>query len=170
MTVSADDEARIVARERLRILAIGHYVYGGIGLVSLCFMGAWFLFVFGMIVSVPQSEWNKNSASPSPPASHYSTPTASPTPDSNATAGPPPKAVFLLFGGIFAMIVIGIGAVSALTVYAGRCIQKRKHRILIYVVSGINCIFIPYGTFLGVFTILAMGSPAAMEEFRGSSV
>ena len=166
MPPTAEEEARIIARERLGILAIAHYVYGGFGLLSLCLMATWFLFIFGMLASIPQSEWNKNSASASsaPSISLSSSPT--PTPPPKTEDGPPPKIVFLLFGGIFGIILIGTGLVSALTVYAGRCLQKRKHRIFVYVVSGINCMFIPYGTLLGVFTIIVMGSSTAQEEFK----
>jgi len=55
--------------------------------------------------------------------------------------------------------------VSALPAYAGWCIHQRKKRTLIYIVSGFNCLFVPYGTLLGVCTIVVLGSPEAQAEF-----
>jgi hypothetical protein len=55
---------------------------------------------------------------------------------------------------------------GGLTAYAGRCIQKRKRKIFIYVMAALNCVFIPYGTLLSVCTILVFGAPAAVEEFK----
>ena len=57
-------------------------------------------------------------------------------------------------------------ALAGLTAYAGRCIQKRKTKTLIYIMAGFNCLFVPYGTLLGVFTFIVLGSPAAIEEFK----
>jgi hypothetical protein len=54
---------------------------------------------------------------------------------------------------------------GALTLYAGRSIQKRRHKALIYVMAAFNCMFIPYGTLLGVFTFIILGSPPAIQEF-----
>jgi len=55
---------------------------------------------------------------------------------------------------------------GALTIYAGRCVQKRKHRVLIYVMAGLNCVLIPWGTLLGIATFVLLQSPAGHEAFR----
>ena len=56
--------------------------------------------------------------------------------------------------------------IGGLTAYAGRCIQKRKHKSLVYVMAALNCLFIPYGILLGIFAFIVLGSPAAAEEFK----
>jgi hypothetical protein len=58
---------------------------------------------------------------------------------------------------------------GGLTAYAGRCIQKRRRRIFIYVIAALNCLFIPYGTLLGVCTFLVFGTSAAIGEFGSKS-
>ena len=54
---------------------------------------------------------------------------------------------------------------GALTIYAGRCVQKRRHRAFIYVMAGLNCPLIPWGTLLGVATFMLMHTPVAGREF-----
>ena len=78
---------------------------------------------------------------------------------------PPPKWFFLMFFGMFGGIFLTIATLSALTAYAGRCIQQRKRKTLVFVVGGFNCPFVPYRTLLGVSTILVLSSPEAQAEF-----
>ena len=49
--------------------------------------------------------------------------------------------------------------------YAGRCVQKRRNKTLIYIMAALSCMFIPDGTLLGVFTFIVLASPAAIQEF-----
>jgi hypothetical protein len=65
------------------------------------------------------------------------------------------------------MVLLGL-TLAAFTAYAGRCIQRRRSKVLIYVMAAANCVFIPYGTLLGVFTFIVLGSPAAAEEFNAT--
>ena len=52
-----------------------------------------------------------------------------------------------------------------LTIYAGRCVQKRQHRTFIYVMAGLNCPLIPWGTLLGIATFILPQTPVAQREF-----
>jgi len=57
-------------------------------------------------------------------------------------------------------------SISAFTIYAGRCLQKRRKKGLIYPMVALNCPFIPSGTALGIFIFIVLSSPAAIEELR----
>lgn len=151
-------EATIVARERLRFLAIGFYVRGGVVALFSCFLLIYFAMFFA-ISFIPESGWN-----PPAKASHSSSWDASPTP-APVNPGPPPAIVFRIFAGIMGGMTLLGWTLGALTAYAGRCIQKRKHRVFVYVMAAFNCIFIPYGTLLGVCTFIILGGPAAIAEF-----
>ena len=160
------EEQRIITRERLRLLAIGHYIYGGMGV----FMLPMFLPFVGLMVfmaAIPAEQWSKSP--PASPARQLEPPDAvappSPTPSRDRTSEAPPRFIFAIFGIIFCAIFLALATLSALTAYAGRCIQKRRRKTLIYVVFGLNCVFVPYGTLLGVCTILVLGSPGAQAEF-----
>ncbi len=72
---------------------------------------------------------------------------------------------FRVMAGVMGGLMLVGWIVGGLTAYAGRCIQKRRRKTLIYVMAAANCLFIPYGILLGIFTFIVLGSPAAIEEF-----
>lgn len=165
MTVSASDELKIVARERMNFLAIGFYVRGGM----MFFFGCFFLLYVAMFTAfafMPQSAWNHQ-----PPHRAVTAPAAnaSPMPDV-ANPGAPPIAVFRIMAGVMSGVVFLAWVGGALTLYSGRCIKKRKHRPLVYVMAALNCLFIPYGTLLGVFTFIILGSPEATTEWNNPAL
>jgi len=72
--------------------------------------------------------------------------------------------------GIFIMVVAGLFIVTGWTLavliaYAGRSLQTRKRYTYCLVMAGINCIFIPIGTVLGVFTIIVLMRDSVKEMF-----
>jgi disulfide bond formation protein DsbB len=50
--------------------------------------------------------------------------------------------------------------------YAGRCLAQRRRYLLCMVVAGIACIFMPFGTALGVFTLVVLSRPAVKAAFE----
>jgi hypothetical protein len=137
-TVSADDQ-------HLRLLAIFHYIWGGLtatasslGLIHVT-LGIVMLVNPGVLASPRQ---------------------------------PPPPAfmgwMVLLLGAAIALIGWTLGA---LTIYSGRCISRRRHRTFSLVMAGINCLSVPLGTALGVFTFIVLLRPpvAAEYEYRRSA-
>jgi MFS family permease len=117
--------------EHLKLLAIFHYVVGGMGTLFACFpllyVGMGVLFV----------------ASP-----HFMT---------EGQKGPPPPAaigyVLVAFGAFFALL--GWSAAIA-TILSGRYIARRRKRMFSVVMGAILCMFMPFGTVLGVFTIIVL--------------
>ena len=79
--------------------------------------------------------------------------------------------------GIFIMVFAGLFIVAgwtlaALIAFAGRSLQTRTRYIYCLVMAGVECIFMPFGTVLGVFTIIVLmrdtvkelfGRPAALQ-------
>ena len=63
-----------------------------------------------------------------------------------------------------AMIVIGL-ACATLFAYAGRCLRQRRRHLLCMVAAGIACVFMPFGTVLGVFTLVVLSRPGVRELF-----
>jgi hypothetical protein len=157
---SDDTEASIIVRERLRILGIGFYVRGGMMVAFGCFFLIYVAFFLGFSF-MPESSWTQTPApSASPTALIH--PKLTPHPPNG---GPPPIIFFRIMACVFGAVTLLVWTIGCLTAYAGRCIQKRKRRLLIYVMAGLNCLFVPYGTLLGVFTFIVLGSPAATREF-----
>ena len=124
----------------LRYLAIAHYVTGGI----TAFFSSFFLmhvFMGGMIVSGGM-------------------PMGSPTPGE-----PDPR----LFGWLFVVmgsvaLVLGWGIAVAL-ILTGRWLSARKNHTFCFVVACIQCINVPIGTVLGIFTILVLSRPSVKALF-----
>jgi hypothetical protein len=150
----------IVVRERLRILMIGFYVRGGMMMAFGCFFLIYVAMFLGLSF-IPASGWNQPA-----PANVFPTPFVWPTPTPHPpNEGAPPAIFFPIMAGVMGGVTLLIWVLGCLTAYAGRCIQKRKRKLLIYIMGGVNCLFIPYGALLGVFTFIILGSPAAHVEF-----
>jgi len=72
--------------------------------------------------------------------------------------------------GIFIMIFAGLfilagWALAALIAYAGRSLQTRRCYTYCLVMAGVECIFMPFGTVLGVFTIIVLMRDSVKELF-----
>jgi hypothetical protein len=79
---------------------------------------------------------------------------------------PPPEflgTILLVAGFVFAVM----GWVWAgLIALAGRFLQKRKNRIYCLVMAAVACMFQPFGTILGVFSIVILLRPEVEALFR----
>jgi len=71
--------------------------------------------------------------------------------------------VFLVLIAIFAMLVGWTLAVCIIV--AGRCLAKRRRYMFCLVMAAISCVFMPFGTVLGVFTIIVLMRPSVKELF-----
>jgi hypothetical protein len=52
----------------------------------------------------------------------------------------------------------------------GRCLAQRKHYTFCQVMSGVECLFMPLGTILGVFTLVVLSRPSVKPLFGQSTV
>jgi hypothetical protein len=53
-------------------------------------------------------------------------------------------------------------------IQAGRYLSRHVNRTFCLVVAGIECVFTPFGTVLGVFTIIVLMRDSVRELFEGS--
>lgn len=75
----------------------------------------------------------------------------------------------LVFGGIFAgvgafILLCGMGFALCLLL-AGRKLRARRSHTFCLVMAGISCLFMPFGTVLGVFTIIMLTKPEVRAAF-----
>jgi hypothetical protein len=77
---------------------------------------------------------------------------------------PPPEIglIFALAGG--AVIVGGWSLATAMFV-AGRSLKKRRRYLFCMVVAALSCMFTPFGTILGIFTIMVLMRPSVKALF-----
>lgn len=162
LSVAPEIEEQIIVRERLRLLAIGFYVKGAVGAVFISFLLLHFFMFLGFSF-IPESAWN------TPPKSVTATQSpsvlSSPSPSPRPVNQGPPVIMFRIFAAVIGVIILLGWTFGALTIYAGRCVQKRNHRVFILIMAGLNCALIPWGTLLGVATFTLLQSPAGQREF-----
>ena len=161
------NDQRVVIRERLRLLSLGYYISGAIGAVLVSFLLIHLTFLT-ILSSLPQSTWegsrrrHQDQTHSSFFAAQSSAVEISKPP--NEQNGPP-VFIFKIMAGVLAVVILTGWTLGGLTIYAGRCISGRKHRTFVLIMAGINCIWIPYGTLLGIATFLTLPTPEATEEF-----
>jgi hypothetical protein len=131
--------------EHLRMLAICHYVWGGVTVVfSMC--GLIYVFV-GLVVVNDPSSFN----------------------GTNPRSSPPPPAVGYMFASMGALVVVLGCLVGGLTIFSGRCIAKRKNRTFSLIMAAVNCLSMPVGTTLGVFTFIVLLRESVRAQYAGSA-
>jgi hypothetical protein len=161
-------ERKVIALDRLRLLSIAYYISGAIGAAFVSFLLIHFFLFLGFSF-VPLEQWNTPTSQPR--TAQYPSPLPSPTAlPIHKAAQAPPAIMFRIFAGVIGGIIICGWTLGALTAYAGHCIKKRRHKLFIYIMAGINLIWIPYGTLLGLATILLFQWPEVESEFKSQSV
>jgi len=79
--------------------------------------------------------------------------------------GPPPAFIgwfFMILGGMLFLLGESFaGCVFA----AGRFIGSRRHYWFVFIIACLQCAFFPFGTVLGVFTIVVLSRPTVKQLF-----
>ncbi|MEM6331771.1 MAG: hypothetical protein AAF823_00310 [Planctomycetota bacterium] len=85
-------------------------------------------------------------------------------PESSMDSEPddPPVVFVMFFCGMFAVFPIGL---AILGVLAGRGLQNRRGYVLCMVNAGVQCLCIPLGTVLGIFTLVILSNPQVKDAF-----
>lgn len=86
-------------------------------------------------------------------------------PPSKQQGGPPPAFIgwlFMIFGG---MLFIAGETMAACIVAAGISLRRRVRYWFVFVLACIQCMFFPFGTVLGVFTIIVLSRPSVKQMF-----
>ena len=74
---------------------------------------------------------------------------------------------FIVFAGMF--ILIGWGMAICVLLAASK-LRKRTNYTFCLVVAAIECMFMPFGTVLGVFTIVVLSRPSVKAMFESGGV
>jgi len=83
-------------------------------------------------------------------------------------SGPPPPPFVGWMLIIIASGIILLGLAMAVCIFlSGRFLSKRRHYMFCLVMGGIECLVMPFGTVLGVFTIIVLSRPTVKPLFTG---
>ena len=124
--------------EHLRLLSVFHYVVAG--MTALFSMIPFFHVAMGSAIVVGAFD-NPDNGDPPPPFFGW---------------------FFIIFPGIF---IVGGLALATCVAIAGRCLAKHTRYMYCLVMAAIECMFMPLGTVLGVFTIIVLVRPSTKELF-----
>src|SRR5881396_1162073 len=126
--------------EHLRLLAIFHYIVAGLAAL-FSFFPLLYTTIRAIVIFVPRHG------------------TAKPGEDL------PPEFLGWIFLGLGSFLFL-LGITMAICILiAGRCLSHRKRSSFALVMACIECLFIPFGTILGVFTIIVLSRESVRALF-----
>ncbi len=129
--------------QHLRLLSIFYYVVGGLLALFACFPLIYLVLGVVFLVAPPPTATGPSAPPPPPPAAM--------------------GWFFIILGG--GLSLLGwVGAVCLLV--AGRFLGQCRHYIYCLVTGCAACLFNPFGTILGVFTIILLIRPSVKRLFE----
>jgi hypothetical protein len=81
----------------------------------------------------------------------------------------PPKFLGVLFIVLGAVLITAGWALGGCMIAAGRLLAGRRKYMFCFVTAAIGCIFTPFGTVLGIFTLIVLSRPSVKALFNTSS-
>jgi hypothetical protein len=126
--------------DHLKLLAIFHFIVGGLAVCGLLFLYLHYLVMSSVFLN---------------PALWKSQP--------NAT--PPPREFFKFFIWFYIFFGIILVTTGLLNLLSGLFLRRRRHRMFSLVIGCLNCVQIPLGTVLGVFTIIVLSRPSVRAGY-----
>ena len=123
--------------EHLRLLSIFHYIVGGLAALFSLFP------VIHLAMGIAIVTGRMSDASDEPTA--------------------------MAMGWFFIVMAVGAIAVgmsfAVCLILAGRFLTQRVHYTFCFIIAALACAFVPFGTILGVFTIIVLVRPGVKEMF-----
>ena len=130
-------------KEHLRLLSIFHYVVAGL----TAFFSLWPACYVAMglaFIFVPMQ--------------------------SSGKVPPPPAALGWIFVTIGCVLMAFIWALAVFIFLTGRFLAKQKHYTFCLVIAAIECLCMPFGTILGVFTIIVLMRESVKQFFSSGQI
>jgi hypothetical protein len=126
-----------IASHDLKLLAIGHYVQGGItAFYSLLLLG--YFSLMGTLFAKLGAD---------------------------QSAGRLPPGFGAILSAVFGVLFLLCALYTLCIFLAAYWLRHHRNMLFIQIVSGFNCLVVPYGTLLGVFTLIVLSRPTARLFF-----
>ena len=133
-------DQRKIDADHLKLLSIFHFVGAGLALVGMLFLLGHYA-IFHTFFANPKI-W------------------------ANQKQSPPPAEFFEIFKWFYLIFAVWFMASGVLNVISGLCLRAKKCRTFSLIVACINCLHIPFGTVLGVFTIIVLIRDSVRELYE----
>jgi hypothetical protein len=143
--LAISDDQRRRDGEHVQLLSIFHFVVGGLSAAAIAFLCLHFLFFYFVFMNPEMWQGQKEL---------------------------PPREFFHVFIWFYVFMGVMFAAGAVVNVLSGLFMQRRTHRTFSLVVAGLDCLQMPFGTILGVFTIVVLtrDSVRASYEARAAAV
>jgi hypothetical protein len=128
-------------REHIKLLAIFHFVFGGLALLGIGFLVMHYAMMH-MMLSNPEIWKSQPQAMP-------------------------PKSFLDMFIWFYLFMGVVLQAGLVLNVLSAFFLLQKRNRLFSLVIGGLNCIQIPFGTALGVFTIMVLSRDSVRQLYGG---
>ena len=129
-------------KKHLKLLAVFHYIVAGVTVLFFCFP------LIHIAIGIAMLSGALNGDDPG-----------------NA----PPRFVGWIFIIFPSILILSGWVLSICIIVAGRKLARLKNRLYCLVIAVIECTFIPFGTILGVFTIIVLMRDSVKELFAANN-
>jgi hypothetical protein len=79
---------------------------------------------------------------------------------------PPPALIAWIFIVMGSFFILCGWIIAAFMILAGRRLRQRRSRRFCFIVACVECLLMPFGTVLGVFTIIVLNKAPVQQLFR----
>ena len=137
----AGEKQQIIDSEHIKLLSIFHFIVAALALLGIVFL---FLHYFAMSSAFSNLDMWKSKNDNMPPL---------------------PKDFLKAFIWFYFFMGAIFGTACILNLLSGLFLRQRRHRTFSIIVGGLNCLQIPFGTILGVFTIIVLSRNSVRERY-----
>jgi hypothetical protein len=133
------DDRRRKDNDQIKLLAVFHFVLSGLALLGMAFLCLHY-FMMHYFFAHPEM-WKGNGVNG------------------------PPKEFFEVFIWFYFVMGFLFALACAANILSGVFLRQRKHRMFSLVVAGLDCLQIPFGTALGVFTFIVLLRESVRQSY-----
>jgi hypothetical protein len=127
--------------EHLRLLSVFHFVFAGLALLGIAFLWLHY-FIMSAVFTNPEL-WK-----------------------SQGKATPPPAEFLGFLKWVYVVLGVLMVAAGVANLFSALFLRRRQHRMFSLIIGGLNCLQIPFGTALGVFTLMVLMRNSVRESYE----
>jgi hypothetical protein len=124
-------------RQHVRILSLFHYVVGALAALFACFPIIHLVVGIGLVTGA----------------------------FGHAADEPALRLIGAVFVALATILILCGWSLAVLLIVAGTFLRRQNHYAYCLVMAGVACAFFPFGTVLGVFTIVVLSRPTVRDAF-----
>ena len=128
--------------DHLRLLAIFHFLMAAMSLLGLLFIAGHF-YIMHSVFANPEIWKNQKGG-----------------------GSPPPAELMDMFQWMYLVMALFILAGGVINFLSALYLRKKTNRVFSMVIAGINCMHMPLGTLLGVFTLMVLTRDSVRDAYN----